>query len=308
MLLLHFCLICTIIPSFVFCNQSSAPIDQIILTLTRALNFFSTHIDQVNLDAGIGPRIAADQLRPYTMCKHCKSIKNLVDLSEHVTWKIIQSVRYRQPDYFQQVSFLVMPGTFSTIVPFEQQRDKYKIHIENKCSSSPFIEKYSDQCLHALINTKCNHTESCTKLMSDPYACRYSLTHQILYSIIVKQSLCYQQRLSSFNEHRLILKMLDETHKIANRNFLESDRDLFMEQIAFGGLVGWSDFFQNKNWFDSIINWQHPIQGCYGNDTSHHRNKREEMQMLHQCLSHRTSVAIAALSQILRYLLSSRDI
>ena len=67
-----------------------------------------------------------------------------------------------------------------------------------------------------------------------------------------------------------------------------------------------TDTLEN-NWFNEIMNWQHSNEGCYGNDTNHVNNKREEMQMFHQCLSHRTSVAIAALSQILRYLLS-RDI
>ncbi|UJR37056.1 hypothetical protein I4U23_029761 [Adineta vaga] len=305
MLILHFSLILTIIPSFL----SGQPVltDQIIQTLTRALNFFSLHINEVNLDAGIGTRMAADQLRSYTMCKHCKSIKDLVNLSEYVTWKILESVRERQPDYYTQVSFLLKSNMYSNIVPFHYHQHRNEMNIDDNCSSSPFIEKHSDQCLHALMYTKCNETNSCMKLMSDPYACRYSLTHQILYSIIAKKSQCFHHRLSSMNEHRLIAKMLRESHRIANEHFQERDRDLFMEQIAIGGLVGWKEFFQNKNWFQTIIDWQHPQEGCYGNDTITHMNKREEMQMSHDCLSHRTSVAIAALSQILRYLLS-RDI
>lgn len=305
--MMQWCLIFTVIP-LVICDRSSLTIttDRIIYTLTRALNFFSLHIDQVNLDAGIGTRIAADQLRPYTMCKHCKSVKKLVELSEYVTWQIVQSVRYRQPNYYTQLSFLLMPGIFSNIVPFQFHTNKYQNNNEKKCSSLPFIEKHSDQCLHALAFGKCNDTESCIKLMNDPNACRYSLTHQILYSILAKKSSCYNHRLSVLDEYEMALRMLNESQAIANANFPESDRDLFMEQIAIGGLLGWNEFFQDKNWFNSIVNWQHPIEGCYGNDTNH-LNKREEMQMLHQCLSHRTSVAIAALSQILRYLLS-RDI
>jgi len=300
-------LIFTIVP-LVVCDQSSHTIttDRIIYTLTRALNFFSLHVDQVNLDAGLGTRIAADQLRPYTMCKHCKSVKKLVDLSEYVTWQIVQSVRRRQPDYYVQLSFLLMPGIFSNVAPFRFHRSKYQLKTEKKCSSSSFIEEYSDQCLHALAFNKCNNTQSCVKLMSDPCACRYSLTHQILYSIVAKKFSCYRHQLSSLDEYQMISRMLNESQAIASTNFLESDRDLFMEQIAIGGLLGWKEFFQEINWFNSIISWQHPIEGCYGNGTNH-INKREEMQMLHQCLSHRTSVAIAALSQILRYLLS-RDI
>jgi hypothetical protein len=264
------------------------------------------HADQVNLDAGIGTRIAADQLQPYATCKHCKSVRKLVDLSEYVTWQIIRSVRHRQPDYYTQLSFLLKPGIFSNIIPFHFHKNQYQLKNEKECSSSPFIEKYSDQCLHALTSNKCNNTESCIKLMSDPYACRYSLTHQILYSIVAKKSSCNHHQLSSNDEYQMVSRMLNESQSIAKANFPESDRDLFMEQITFGGLLGWSEFFQEINWYKSIINWQHRIEGCYGNDTNH-MNKREEMQMLHKCLSHRTSVAIAALSQILRYLLS-RDI
>jgi hypothetical protein len=303
---IQWCLIFTIVP-FVVCDHSLFAIttDRIIHTLTRALHFFSLHTDQVNLDAGIGTRMAADQLRPYTMCKHCRSVKKLVDLSEYVTWQIVQSVRHRQPEYYAQLSFLIMPDTFSNIVPFQFHRNQYQINTEKSCSSLQFKEKYSDQCLHALAFNKCNNTESCINLMSDPFACRYALTHQILSAIIAKKSLCSHQ-LSFANEHQMTSRMLNESQSIANANFLESDRDLFMEQIAIGGLLGWSEFFQDINWFVSIISWQHPIEGCYGNDTKY-INKREEMQMVHQCLSHRTSVAIAALSQILRYMLS-RDI
>jgi hypothetical protein len=264
------------------------------------------HTDQVNLDAGLGTRMAADQLRPYTMCKHCRVVKKLVDLSEYVTWQIAESVRHRQPEYYAQLSFLLVPDTFSNIVPFQFHRNAYQSNTGKRCSSSPFNEKHSDQCLHALAFNKCNNTESCIKLMSDPFACRYILTHQILSSIIAKKSLCSHHQLSSSDEYQMISRMLNESQSIANTNFLESDRDLFMEQIAIGGLLGWSEFFQDVNWFTSIVSWQHPIEGCYGYDQKY-INKREEMQMLHQCLSHRTSVAIAALSQILRYMLS-RDI
>ncbi|CAF1248080.1 unnamed protein product [Rotaria magnacalcarata] len=307
---MHCLLIFTVVPLLVMCDQSSITIttDQIINTLTRALNFFSLNINQVNLDAGIGTRMAADQLRVYTMCKQGKSVKKLVDLSEYVTWQIARSVRRRQPNYYAQLSFLLTPGIFSKIESFQFHRNKYQIHTEKQCSSSKFIEENSDRCLHALGFSKCNETEPCIKLRSDRYACRYSLTHQILYSIVAKQSLCHQQhRLSPLKEYQMISRMLNESQTIANKNFPESDRDLFMEQIAFGGLLGWSEFFQENNWFNEIMSWQHPNKGCYGNDTNHVNNKREEMLMFHQCLSHRTSVAIAALSQILRYLLS-RDI
>ena len=301
------CLILAVV-SFVVCDRSAfvTVTDRIMFTLTRALHFFSSHIDQVNLDAGIGTRMVADQLRAYTKCKHCQSVTKLADLSEHVTQQIAQSVRYRQPEYFAQLSFLLVSGTFSHIIPFQLHRNKDQMTTQGECSATSFIEKYSDRCLHALAFNECDKTKSCVQFMNNPSACRYSLTHQILYSIIAKRYGCHHHQLSPANERQLIARMFNESQTIASTNFLETDRDLFMEQIAIGGLLGWSDFFQEVQWFTKIISWQHPMEGCYGNGTNH-PTKREEMQMLHQCLSHRTSVAIAALSQILRYLLS-RDI
>lgn len=308
--LIQWCLIFVVVP-FVLCDRSAFAVvtDRIMFTLTRALHFFSSHVDQVNLDAGIGTRMAADQLRAYTRCKHCQSVKKLADLSERVTQQIAESVRDRQPEYYAQLSFLLTPGTFSHIIPFQFHRNKnHEMTLQRKCSPSPFIEKYSDQCLYALAFKKCGNTKSCVQFMNDSSACRYSLTHQLLYSIIAERYGCYRHQLSPSDEQQMVARMFGESQSIASTKFLESDRDLFMEQIAIGGLLGWSDFFDDAHWFMKIISWQHPIEGCYGNDTIiNHRKKREEMAMSHYCLSHRTSVAIAALSQILRYLLS-RDI
>jgi hypothetical protein len=307
MLIMHWYLVIAIIP-YVLCEQSllsNAVSNRIIDALTRALQFFASNINEVNLDAGIGTRIAADQLRPYVKCQHCQMVKKLVDLSDYVTERIGQSVRYRQPAYYAQLSILLEPGMFSTSVPFEYHRNEYDRNKHNiECSSSIFMETYSDQCLHALTYSKCADMESCTKLLDDPYACRYLLTHQIFYSILAKQSSCTHRRLSLEREHRLMLRMFDESRAIARGNFSELNRDLFMEQIAFAGLLGWADFFDDIHWFNVIIDWQHPIDGCYGND-SNHQFKREEMQMSHYCLSHRTSVAIAALAQMLRFMISS---
>lgn len=305
--MMRWCLIFAALVVRVVPDQSTpSATHQVIKSLTRALQFFSLNVDQVNLDAGIGTRIAVDQLRPYTTCKHCKSIKVLVDLSDDVTWRIAQSVRHRQSIYYSQLSFLLMPGIFSDVVPFGFKQQKSPIGTERPCSSSPFIEKYSDQCLHALAFSRCAEMRSCSKLMSDADACRYSLTHQILYSMLVKRSTCSHGQVSPMDEHRLISRMLAESQAISEADYPETDRDLFMEQVAFGGLLGWSEFFQDPKRFEAILSWQHPHDGCFGNDTRQ-MNKREEMQMRHQCLSHRTSVAIAALAEILRYLLS-RDI
>jgi len=300
-MMMYWFLILTLLPLVL--TEQRITSNRIIHVLTRALDFLSANIEQVNLDAGIGTRMAADQLRFYTQCQ---SIRKLVDQSEYVTRQIEQSVRYRQADYYNQLSFLLQPGIFSTLIPFRIRRNQDEIDVGHDCSLSPFVEKHSDQCLHDLAVKNCRKNRACFQLMSDSNACRYSLTHQLFYSIVSNAFSCQNHRLSSKNQHRLIQRMFNESQTIASNNFHETDRDLFMEQIAFGGLLGWADFFQENHWFESIVSWQHPIEGCYGNDTIH-IEKREEMQMSHDCLSHRTSVAIAALSQILRYMLS-RDI
>lgn len=278
---------------------------EVLHSLEKALNFFLSHVDEVNLDAGIGSRLAADQLRPYTFGQQANDLKRIVDLSEYVTWEIARSVHKRQPDYYKHLSFLLSPGTFSNIEVFRFHRLPDLEHANGlACSSTPFIEKHSDDCLRALALRDCFQIEFCTKIMSDPQACRYSLTHQILFGILAKKISCGHGQSSSSGESRKIIRMFNETRSIAQADYPETDRDLFMEQIAFGGLVGWSEFFQDSSWWQNILGWQHVLDGCFGNDTSI-VEKRQEMQMSHRCLSHRTSVAIAALSQILRYLLTN---
>ena len=137
MMLTPWCFIFAFVP-LVVCDRSSlsstttTTTDQIIYALARALRFFSLHIDQVNLDAGIGTRIAADQLRSHTTGKHGKSIRHLVDFSDHVTRQIAQSVRHRQADYYAQLSFLLMPGMFSLEVPFELRAKKSHGRIQKR--------------------------------------------------------------------------------------------------------------------------------------------------------------------------------
>ena len=128
-MLTPWCFIFAFVP-LVVCDRSSlvrltttttttTTTDQIIYALARALRFFSLHIDQVNLDAGIGTRIAADQLRSHTTGKYGQSIRHLVECSDRVTRQIARSVRHRQPAYYAQLSFLLMPGMFSRTIPFE---------------------------------------------------------------------------------------------------------------------------------------------------------------------------------------------
>ena len=203
------------------CEQTSLTIttNEVISTLTRALHFFSLNTDQVNLDAGIGTRIAADQLRFHTKFKQGQLIQRLVDLSEHVTWQIARSVRYRQPHNYEQLSFLLSPGIFSTLQPFQFHRNKYHVNTKINCSSSVFIEKYSDRCLHSLAVSNCDDTKACIILMmNEPYTCRYLLTHQVLYSIIAKKFSCYH-----YHRQHHYLSIVDE-YVILFRNLIQSDK------------------------------------------------------------------------------------
>ena len=279
-------------------------IGRVTNALTKALHFFLSDIDKVNLDAGIGTRMAADQLRPYSTISSQIYLEGLVDLSEYVTRRISTSVRHRQPDYYAKLSFLLQPGMFSNLQPFTRHVNNENRTLVKECSGSPFIEQYSDDCLHSLAALKCKKIEYCTRIMTDLTACRYSLTHQILYGIVARAFSCATHQTSIDQENEQVFRMLEESRAIAKANYPASDQDLFMEQIAFGGLLGWSEFFENDTWSNSIIDWQNPVEGCYGNDTAFKTKKREEMQMYHQCLSPRKIVAIAALSQTIRYLLT----
>ncbi|OQV15670.1 hypothetical protein BV898_10146 [Hypsibius exemplaris] len=111
---------------------------------------------------------------------------------------------------------------------------------------------------------------------------------------------------------RICANVYAQAKQIEEADFPHGKRDIFMEQIALCGMLGYSNFFQTA-WLDRILTWQKPA-GCYGyyvagskqngpdessspaappaaRSRSNRIVKREEKRMKDGCSSHRTAVA-----------------
>lgn len=98
--------------------------------------------------------------------------------------------------------------------------------------------------------------------------------------------------------------MLNEAVIIAKNGFPQRKQDLFMEQAALCGILGYREFF-TSDWLEPILSWQDEVFGCYRGelvfesevklrDGVKSRRKREERPLSHGCLCHRTTVAGSA--------------
>ncbi|KAK3091013.1 hypothetical protein FSP39_016471 [Pinctada imbricata] len=149
-------------------------------------------------------------------------------------------------------------------------------------------EEDSDNCLSELFGTgkksksKCDISDQCWDMMTRKGYNGYSLSHEIFYLEIGKQFGCLaEMNMKAWYSDQPPLddlaatfcaNMLNEAALIVKEGYRQRRQDLFMEQE-------------------------------YRPDVIHVIKKREERPLEHGCLCHRTTVAIGALSQYVRYII-----
>ncbi|XP_014661654.1 PREDICTED: UPF0764 protein C16orf89 homolog isoform X1 [Priapulus caudatus] len=163
--------------------------------------------------------------------------------------------------------------------------------------------------------------------MTSPGYKLYSLTHEVFYLEIGEQYGCMSGMEVLARAHnrntvdglhrRFCADVYRDAVRIYKQGAPDGTQDLFMEQAALCGMLGFRDFARPE-WLDGILSWQHR-SGCYKiQDYSHifedyltkevaaaNRVKREEAVLAGYCLAHKTTVAAGALSQHIRYLLET---
>ncbi|XP_021100096.1 UPF0764 protein C16orf89 homolog isoform X5 [Heterocephalus glaber] len=115
--------------------------------------------------------------------------------------------------------------------------------------------------------------------------------------------------------------MMDLNQRAEAIRYAYPIQDLFMENIMFCGIGGFSDFYKRR-WLEAILSWQKPQEGCFGvpaaGDEVRHadrlyqqhalrRVKRREKQFTDGCSSHSTATAVAALGGFL-YILADQPL
>ncbi|KAL3877837.1 hypothetical protein ACJMK2_035481 [Sinanodonta woodiana] len=203
-------------------------------TLRKTLNFFKREYRNVNLDTIIGTRIVED----------------IGALLAAGFWEL----KYPSRDF----------TGLETYWPYQP--------------GETLREEDSDNCLAEFFGTgsfsedKCRISSKCWKAMTQPGYNGYSLSHQVFYLQIGEQFGCRE----GMEWHRLLnrqptldklsatfcFNMLREASLIYMNGFPEGRQDLFMEQAALCGMMGYREFFES-NWLQAILSWYDENKACY---------------------------------------------
>ncbi|KAL4239489.1 hypothetical protein ACF0H5_000304 [Mactra antiquata] len=313
-------------------------------SLKSSLEFLNKEYNHVNLDAIIGTRLVDGTLK--VLLYHIrqdleswsldestiKHIQDLQMLAETLSDKAIPYVQQSDPMYYSRLGTLLAKDFWT--LDFAS-KDFYSEDFLSAWLPQPgeaMHEQDSDNCITELLGTgantraKCQISFECWQKMTEKGYSGYSLTHQTFYLMIAYQMGCHEE----MNKHRTLLgqpppadlvkaycaSTFLEAEEIYKNKFPELRRDLFMEQAALCGAMGYRWFF-SPDWLLEIISWQDQSSGCYKGETitesevkmretmeqhSTSRVKREEKVLTDGCLSHKTTVAASALSMYVRYI------
>ncbi|GFR21714.1 UPF0764 protein C16orf89 homolog [Trichonephila clavata] len=161
----------------------------------------------------------------------------------------------------------------------------------------------------------CHMSERCLEGMSAPRQRGYILTHQVLYWQMLQMHDCVRN-VSESLQVSLCSNVLRDAEQIARARFPRTHRDLFMEQIGLCGMWGFRDFYR-FDWLETILSWQQ-LSGCFNDRAKWHclddlkpdpplRVKRREKVLKDGCLSHKTTVALLAITANIRFEAEQKD-
>ncbi|XP_054762811.2 UPF0764 protein C16orf89 homolog [Lytechinus pictus] len=231
----------------------------------------------------------------------------------------------------------MVPKSLPSVDELKSEKDDNKVSPECPPFSKD-TERLSDYCISQLLpddgltdvsSARCQLDDECIQRVY--LSCHgYDLTHQLLYLMIGIKSECSQvlvDRLremapSSVQKQQTIESIIEgfcldiyrESLNISDAGFPLNKRDLFIEQAVLCGLLNYIDFFR-QDWVAINLSWQQP-QGCYnyrdteynaatGKSVFHRRVKRRELTFGDGCSSHRTGLAVAYFSVLLRHITSA---
>ncbi|KAJ8311136.1 hypothetical protein KUTeg_011314, partial [Tegillarca granosa] len=256
------------------------------------------------------------------------TIQRLQKLAADISDKATPYIATFTPKYYAGIGPLLRKNFWELDYP--SRSFPYSVTIWEYREGEAVHEKDSDACLGELFgtgeysDTPCDITPACWNLMTAKGYNGYSLSHEIFYLEIGQLAGCTNQMERMRRLHKqpkldnlqvtFCANMLSEAKMISDSGYNPRRQDLFMEDAALCGMLGFRQFF-SSDWLDKVLSWQNPEIGCYTGDairekdvayrpdSYHLRHKREERRLEHGCLAHRTAVAVAALSQYVRYML-----
>lgn len=212
------------------------------------------------------------------------------------------------------LNFKEFPTVYHKLIIFHAatsniwKNDVFKIH-SNKLTSKIYqinsLEHYlsfvdkghpneedSDICLSEILNSNCVISSKCWNLMSlDEKSYGYHLTHKLLYFTFLSTNCSAVTPLGQSVSKiitNLCSEILIETNFISKLKFPHLLRDLFIEQVLFCSLNGFSEFIR-EDWLAEIISWQ-DNSGCFKYSST---NLTTKMTGDYSCTDHMTGIGVA---------------
>ncbi|KAJ8734582.1 hypothetical protein PYW08_013832 [Mythimna loreyi] len=189
--------------------------------------------------------------------------------------------------------------------------------------------KESDACLAHLVRTphlpwnrrflpNCQTPRNCKLMIEEGSDFGYALTHRLLFLVIARFSrscVVFSEKEDQLKTDTFCKKCFYEAEYIASNNF--QFPDLIYEQICLCGLFGHTQFIRNY-WLKTLLDFQ-TSEGCFSAKIGTEDFEENEMKddeddwkidrvldiMNGQCNGHFSSVAVATLSNALRYILET---
>uniref|UniRef100_A0A8C2VQS9 Chromosome 16 open reading frame 89 n=1 Tax=Chinchilla lanigera TaxID=34839 RepID=A0A8C2VQS9_CHILA len=307
----------------------------ILSALERATTFLEERLPEINLDGVVGFQVLEVQLRgaqevwaldPLLQPLSLRT-GQLADKLAPLLHRSITYLNLSDPDYLREFQPSLQPGFWklphtwthtntSLVYPWPELQDS-------------FSEDSSDACLVLLLGTgntssqPCGLSDFCRTLMTKPGCSGYCLSHQLLFFLWARMKGCVQGLFSQSQHYISVFcaNMMDLNRNAEAIRYASPIQDLFMENIMFCGIAGFSDFYKLR-WLEAILSWQKPQEGCFGVPAAGgevrpagplyqqhvlRRVKRREKQFTDGCSSHSTATAVAALGGFL-YLLADQPL
>ncbi|XP_004587124.2 UPF0764 protein C16orf89 homolog [Ochotona princeps] len=300
----------------------------ILSALERATGFLEKRLSEINLDGMVGFRVLTGQLKgiqedwvrdPLLWPLGLRAGK----LAEKLEALLPRSLRYlqlRDPDYLREFQPAVQPGFWK--LPHSWTHTNASLVFSAWQPHGLFSEESSDSCLVQLLGTgsdsggqPCGLSDFCKNLMTQPGCPGYCLSHQMLFFLWARMVGCTEGLFHNSQHYITVFcaNMMDVNQRIEAIGYAYPNQDLFLENIMFCGLGGFSDFYKHR-WLEAILSWQKPQEGCFGKPVTRgeavprgsqppqhllQRVKRREKEFTDGCLAHQTTTAVAALGGFL---------
>jgi len=166
------------------------------------------------------------------------------------------------------------------------------------------------QCL-AELSHDCSAPQVCKALFQGDIYSQYMVTHQLFFQQIAQQRECSSVAPQEYQD-RLCSKAYLEAEFLESHKFPTKLIELFAEQVAFCGMLGYPNFMRG-DWLQEILSWRSgTTSGCMPNLYGSSRTpdstirisvEREGGTFEEECLVGLTSASLGALALNLRYML-----